>query len=72
MFVYCILRLWRAAVTVLWSSHSPYPGTAPGGSGAGPGGADDPASLIVEFALNKELLPDADAEGWSEVKRAGA
>lgn len=41
MFVYCLLRLWKAGVSVLWAAPPPFPFPAPGGSdgsGQGAGG----------------------------------
>lgn len=56
MFVYCILRLWKAGVAVLLT---PY---------AVDSAASDPTTQVVRFALRQHLLVKEDAEGWSEVK----
>lgn len=76
MFVYCLLRLWKAGVSVLWAPPASSTsgvnqgggfegadGGVPGGEGTG----DDPATRLVRFALSRHLLVDVDAEGWSEV-----
>lgn len=59
MFVYCILRLWKAGVAVLWTPYA-YP------SGVD-SAASDPTTQVVRFALRQHLLVKEDAEGWSEV-----
>lgn len=60
MFVYCILRLWKAGVAVLWT---PYVHPS-----AVDSAASDPTTQVVRFALRQHLLVKEDAEGWSEVK----
>lgn len=67
MFAYCLLRLWKAGVRVLWAPYAVYGGAA-GEGGAGRGIGDDPATRLVGFALRRHLVVDVDAEGWSEVK----
>lgn len=76
MFAYCLLRLWKAGVTVLWKTHA-YGTSAGGGFSSGGGVAvgeggtgvgDDPATRLVRFALSRHLVLDDDAEGWSEVR----
>ncbi|CBN79133.1 G-protein coupled receptor [Ectocarpus siliculosus] len=69
MFVYCLLRLFKAGVAVFWAFPSPSgsgQGAVDGGISGGEG--PDPATRLVRFALNRHLLVDeGDAEGWSEV-----
>lgn len=69
MFVYCLLRLFKAGVAVFWAVPSPSgngQGAVDGGMSGGEG--PDPATRLVRFALNRHLLvDDGDAEGWSEV-----
>lgn len=82
MFVYCLLRLWKAGVSVLWAA--PPPVSASGSDSSrqgvpfegvmgdgdvfgGEGVGEDPATRLVRFALSRHLLGDVDAEGWSEV-----
>ena len=65
MFAYCLTRLWKAGVTVLWVPYA-Y-GTMKGTAGGVEGPVDDPATRLVRFALSRHLLVDADPEGWSEV-----
>lgn len=79
MFLYCLLRLFKAGVAVLYWSPSYYSaanlssareggGTSDAGRGPGGGGEDDPATKLVRFAVSRHLLDDADAaDGWSEV-----
>lgn len=80
MFLFCLLRMWKAGVKVLWTPffqsflYAPETGAAAvagdgEGRGGSAGGADDPASRLVTFALSQKLLLDGDAEGWSEVGR---
>lgn len=77
MFVYCLLRLWKAAIAAIWvpfldlswvplSEGSAAAGVGVGTVGSGTG--DDPATRLVRFALSRHLLVDVDAEGWSEVR----
>ncbi|CAM9915268.1 unnamed protein product [Ascophyllum nodosum] len=68
MFIYCILRLWKAGVSVLWASYA-YRSTVGDAAGVsrGAGMADDPASRLVHFALSRHLLDNGDADGWSEL-----
>ncbi|CAM9586158.1 unnamed protein product, partial [Ectocarpus sp. 8 AP-2014] len=69
MFVYCLLRLFKAGVAVFWAVPSPSgsgQGAVDGGISGGEG--PDPATRLVRFALNRHLLVDeGDAEGWSEL-----
>ncbi|CAM9846074.1 unnamed protein product, partial [Ectocarpus fasciculatus] len=69
MFVYCLLRLFKAGVAVFWAVPSP-PGSDQGAVDGGMSGGEgpDPATRLVRFALNRHLLvDDGDAEGWSEL-----
>lgn len=67
MFAYCLTRLWKAGVTVLWVPYA-YGSTKGAASvSGGEGTVDDPATRFVRFALSRHLLVDADPEGWSEV-----
>ncbi|CAB1101419.1 unnamed protein product [Ectocarpus sp. CCAP 1310/34] len=69
MFVYCLLRLFKAAVAVFWAVPSPSGSgqdAVDGGMSGGEG--PDPATRLVRFALNRHLLVnEGDAEGWSEL-----